>query len=242
MIDARDFLRGKKAVVFDFDGTLGDTLGLWNDVDVRLARELGYPDIDPQECHAFREEALRRHRNEENPYRAYCGDLVQKLGSTLTAAEIHARRFQISRRVLDEEVRLQPGAAAFLKRLRAMGFAMAVATTTRRANIEIYSRTNKAIRSEIHLEEVFEGFVCAEDVDHIKPDPECYVKALSLLGVAAHETFAVEDTVAGVQAARGAGLAVIGMAEPHSAADADTIRAMTDLYFEDYAAFSAWLD
>lgn len=123
-----------------------------------------------------------------------------------------------------------------------MGFAMAVATTTRRANIEIYSRTNKAIRSEIHLEEVFEGFVCAEDVDHIKPDPECYVKALSLLGVAAHETFAVEDTVAGVQAARGAGLAVIGMAEPHSAADADTIRAMTDLYFEDYAAFSAWLD
>ena len=55
MISSRDFLRGKSAVIFDFDGTLGDTIDLWNRVDVVLAEELGYPGLDPRECHAFRE-------------------------------------------------------------------------------------------------------------------------------------------------------------------------------------------
>lgn len=41
MISSRDFLRGKSAAIFDFDGTLGDTIDLWNKVDVELATELG---------------------------------------------------------------------------------------------------------------------------------------------------------------------------------------------------------
>lgn len=65
MISSRDFLRGKSAVIFDFDGTLGDTIDLWNRIDVVLAEELGYPGLDPRECHAFREAELRRHKNEE---------------------------------------------------------------------------------------------------------------------------------------------------------------------------------
>ena len=52
MISSRDFLRGKSAAIFDFDGTLGDTIDLWNKVDVELATELGYPGLDSRECHA----------------------------------------------------------------------------------------------------------------------------------------------------------------------------------------------
>ena len=80
MISSRDFLRGKSAVIFDFDGTLGDTIDLWNRIDVVLAEDLGYPGLDPRECHAFREAELRRHKNEENPYRCYCGELGKKIG------------------------------------------------------------------------------------------------------------------------------------------------------------------
>lgn len=136
MISSRDFLRGKSAVIFDFDGTLGDTIDLWNRVDVVLAGELGSPGLDPRECHAFREAALRRYKNEENPYRCYCGELGKKIGCELSAEEIHTRRYQISRRMLREDVRLRQGAAATLKRIKNLGLRMAVATTTRRANIE----------------------------------------------------------------------------------------------------------
>ena len=92
MISSRDFLRGKSAVIFDFDGTLGDTIDLWNRVDVVLAGELGSPGLDPRECHAFREAALRRYKNEENPYRCYCGELGKKIGCELSAEEIHTPR------------------------------------------------------------------------------------------------------------------------------------------------------
>lgn len=136
MISSRDFLRGKSAVIFDFDGTLGDTIDLWNRVDVVLAEELGSPGLDPRECHAFREAELRRHKNEENPYRCYCGELGKKIGCKLSAEEVHARRYQISRRMLREDVRLRQGVAATLKRIKNLGLRMAVATTTRRANIE----------------------------------------------------------------------------------------------------------
>ena len=240
MISARDFLRGKTAAVFDFDGTLADTLGIWNAVDVQLAAELGHPNADPEAWHAFREESLRRHRDEENPFRSYCGDFGAKLGSSLTAAEIHQRRFTISRRLLKNDVQLQPNAAEALKSLKALGLRLAVATTTRRANIEIYCNTNEGIRREIHLADVFEGLICAEDVERIKPDPECYVKALALLGVTPERAFAVEDTVAGLEAARAAGLKCLAMREPHSAEDAERIRSLSEVYFDDYAAFLKW--
>lgn len=242
MLTAQEFFRGKTAVVFDFDGTLGETIGLWNQVDVELAARLGEPRSDAAALHAFREDSLRRHALAENPYRSYCGDFGRRIGSKLTAEEIHAMRYQISRRMLREDVRLRPGAADLLKRLKAMGLRMAVATTTRKANMEIYCRTNEKIRSEIKLDEVFEGFVCAEDVDRIKPDGECYVKALALLGVSAHRAFAVEDTLAGVQAARAAGLECIGFAEPHSAGDEQKIRSLTTLFFDTPADFVDWLD
>lgn len=241
MIRAGDFLQDKTAVVFDFDGTLADTIGLWNAVDVRLAAELGYPDADPVKMHAFRENSLRAHRNDENPYRSYCGDFGKKIGCELSAQEIHSRRYQISRSMLRQDVRLRQGAAALLKRLKGMGLRMAVATTTRRANIEIYCRDNEWIRSEIHLEDIFEGFVCAEDVERIKPDPQCYLKALALLDVEPQQAFAVEDTLAGVQAARAAGLQCIGIAEAHSIGQIDDIKSRTSCYFEDYATFSSWL-
>lgn len=241
MISSRDFLRGKSAVIFDFDGTLGDTIDLWNRIDVVLAEELGYPGLDPRECHAFREAGLRRHKNEENPYRCYCGELGKKIGCKLSAEEVHARRYQISRRMLREDVRLRQGAAATLKRIKNLGLRMAVATTTRRANIEIYCRQNQNILNEIQLDEVFEYFVCAEDVRNIKPDPECYFRAMEYLGLPREKIFAVEDSLSGVEAATRAGLVCIGIREENSVPDAEEIKARTALYFDDYAAFLSWL-
>lgn len=143
--------------------------------------------------------------------------------------------------MLKEDVKLREGVAATLLKLKSLGLRMAVATTTRRGNIDIYCNTNERIRSELHLAEVFEGFVTAEDVERIKPDPQCYLKALELLGVRPEEAFAVEDTVAGAQAAVAAGLACIGIYEPHSAPYADELKARTAIFFEDYAAFLLWL-
>jgi sugar-phosphatase len=73
------------------------------------------------------------------------------------------------------------------------------------------------------------GLVTAEDVSRGKPDPEPYLLAASLLGRPASECAVFEDSVAGLQAARAAGVAVVvGVGGPaHDSGLAD--HAVTDL-------------
>lgn len=59
--------------------------------------------------------------------------------------------------------------------------------------------------------------VCAEDVTHGKPDPEPYLKAAKDLNAAPAECLVLEDAVAGIEAARAAGMPVIGVATTHPA-------------------------
>jgi mannitol-1-/sugar-/sorbitol-6-phosphatase len=61
--------------------------------------------------------------------------------------------------------------------------------------------------------------VGAEDVQNGKPDPECYLKAAEMLGVAASECVVVEDAPAGVRAGRDAGMSVVAVAATHTPAD-----------------------
>ena len=59
-------------VVFDLDGTLIDSIGVWNEVDRRLRERLGLPTRGEAERGAFREDALRRHAAAASPYLEYC--------------------------------------------------------------------------------------------------------------------------------------------------------------------------
>ena len=75
--------------------------------------------------------------------------------------------------------------------------------------------------------------VSADDVENGKPDPECYLKAAELLGVAPESCVVVEDAPPGIRAARLAGMAVVAVATTHPASDlseADAVaRALNDL-------------
>lgn len=69
-------------------------------------------------------------------------------------------------------------------------------------------------------------FVSADDVENGKPDPECYLKAAELLGVAPENCVVIEDAPPGIQAARSAGMAVVAVATTHPASelsDADSV-------------------
>jgi mannitol-1-/sugar-/sorbitol-6-phosphatase len=69
--------------------------------------------------------------------------------------------------------------------------------------------------------------VCAEDVSQGKPNPDAYLLAAARLAVAPSECLVVEDAPAGVQAARAAGMPVVGLTTTHSADElaADAIAA-----------------
>ena len=87
----------------------------------------------------------------------------------------------------------------------------------------------------------FGAVVTAEDVVRGKPDPEVYVRAAGAIGVAPRACLVFEDAVVGVQAAREAGMRVIGVTTAHSGDElsaAGAERAIADFDGADVADVS----
>ena len=223
----RDMLRGKKAVFFDLDGTLVDSIGVWNDADEQLARELTGSAPDREELRRFREDALRRFRGEAEPYLCYCGLLRERYGTDLTARQVQLRRQAIAHRML-EQVDYKPGADVFLRALKARGYILALTTTGRRGSLDIYRTKNRNFAEKGPIDAVFDRVYTCEDVKRIKPDPEIYRRAAEELGLPAAACLAFEDSLSGVQAAKAAGLEVCAVYDRHSDPDRAAINALAD--------------
>ena len=106
-------------------------------------------------------------------------------------------------------IELLPGAELWLKRLRASGWRQALATSAPRANVA-------AMVEVLGLAEYFGAMVAAEDVQRGKPDPQVFLMAAELLGVATYRCVVVEDAAAGVEGARSAGMRSIGVGAKHA--------------------------
>src|SRR5437899_1417736 len=102
------------------------------------------------------------------------------------------------------------GVTAFLDEVVAAGIPCAVATSASRFDVD-------RLLGRLGLRERFDAVVTAEDVRLGKPDPEVYLLAARGIGVPPRECLVFEDSVVGIQAARRAGMRVIGVTTAHTA-------------------------
>ncbi len=235
-----ELLRNKKAVLFDLDGTLVDSIGVWNEADELLARELTGAAPDRAEIRRFREDCLRRFRGEPEPYLRYCAQLKKRYETDLSPRQLHQRRQAIACGLLTE-VDYRPGADIFLRALKARGTILVLATTGRKASVDVYRTENENIRAKAPVDEIFDRVYTCEDVTAIKPDPEIYRRALDDLGLSAEDCLVFEDSLAGVQAAKGAGLETVVMYDANSDPDRPQIDALADCRVRDYPTLLAAL-
>jgi len=108
-----------------------------------------------------------------------------------------------------EDVRPIAGVHAFLNQITGNGLRLALATSAPELNIELGLQ-------KLKLENTFEHIVGKVDVSQGKPHPEVYLRSLELLGMAAENCIVFEDSKAGIQSARSAGIKVVGIASGHS--------------------------
>jgi len=107
--------------------------------------------------------------------------------------------------VAAEGLTILPGAKELLSALKSQGIPRALGSSTPRANLD-------ALFAVTGLDAYFDAVVCGSDVTQGKPDPEVFLKGAELLGISANRSVVIEDAFAGIEAARRAGMKVVGVA------------------------------
>lgn len=226
-------LTGKNAIIFDLDGTLIDSVSIWNQVDKRFIAELG-GNSDGIDVGAQRDAKLREFKSSDNPYREYCAFLGKKYSSPLTPDELVALRYKIADSLVANEIRYKPLADVFLQKLKEHGFKMAIASTTLRSNMDIYLTRNKNIIGKAPLDKIFNVILTREDASEMKPSPEIFNRAVKELDVCAEDCIIFEDSLVGVEAANAAGIDVYAVYDESAKKDRGEITRLSNAYFENY--------
>lgn len=89
-------IKAKKVIIFDLDGTLIDSIGIWNEIDRELIKTIGNGSIDNVDIGKQRDEKLKEYSKCEDSYLEYCGFLKEKYNSKMAKEEIKKLRYEIA--------------------------------------------------------------------------------------------------------------------------------------------------
>lgn len=224
----------RNTIIFDMDGTLIDSIGIWNQVDQALMAAMGGAAEEEMAVGRRRDAFLSDHGNEENPYLSYCLFLARHCGCSWSAEKVFQKRYEISRDFLIHQVDYKKGAPEVIQRLHGLGKTLVIATTTKRANMDIYRRLNENIRSKAPLDKYFTAIYTREDVSSIKPSPEVHEKLMADLGKTREECFIFEDSLAGLMAARTAGIPAGLIYDRYSEKDRDRMVPLAEAWYDSW--------
>jgi HAD superfamily hydrolase (TIGR01509 family) len=181
-----------QAVLWDMDGTLVDSEGLWSITMAELAAHLG------GELSAAAREDLTG-----SSLRRTVTTVLREVGRPDDEAAVDsAGRWLLDRTgaLFAAGLSWRPGAREALATVRAAGLRTALVTSTYRE------------LTEVALDTIGRGFdvtVCGDEVTATKPDPAPYLRAAELLGVDPARCVAVEDSPSGTASAAAAGASVL---------------------------------
>jgi pseudouridine-5'-monophosphatase len=187
-----------RAVIFDMDGLLLDTEGIYTAVTQQIASRFGKT-FDWE----VKQNTIGRGARELAEY------VVSALALPMTADDFLVEREPLLRAGF-ADAPAKPGAAALVRQLAARSVPIAVGTSSSSAYVEIKTARH---RDWFNL---FNVVVTADDreVRAAKPAPDIFLVAARRLGVAPHEVLVFEDSPFGVAAARAAGMQVIAVPDP----------------------------
>lgn len=199
-----------KAVLFDFNGVIINDEPLHRELinEILIAENLRF---NPAEYQQF---CLGRSD------RACLRDLLANRGRVVSDSyltQLISRKAQAYEQKLEsvEKLPIYPGLDDLIFKIRAAGLKIAVVSGALRSEVEL-------VLNRAKLAQYFSAIVGGEDIPASKPEPDGYLLAVERLNqqypslnLNPSECLAIEDTLVGIQAAKRAGVKVVGVAHTY---------------------------
>lgn len=219
-------LKDKKYIIFDLDGTLIDSIGVWNRTDQKLIEEFGKVSKNLDDIQSERDDFL--HNNQDSDiYLAYCEYLIKKYNFSIRDVQTLLKiRWDKSSEVLKNEMDFKSYVVELILMLKDLGFTLVLATMIIQVQLDIYSKKNKRMLEQMNIVEVFDLITRKEDVKNKKPNPEIYNKIMQYYNASPNECLIFEDSYTGVLAGKNAGIEVINIYDKYADLDRKKIKSM----------------
>ncbi|MBR3691547.1 MAG: HAD family phosphatase [Clostridia bacterium] len=207
------------AAIFDMDGTILDSMHIWEEVSVSCLRRLG---AEPKP--SFKEDVRMMTLAESAEY------CRSEYGIEASNEAIIDYIYSSVREFYDREAALKPGAEAFLRRLHAANIPMVLATATDRPFAEAALR-------RLGIRELFLEVLTCSEIGAGKNRPDIFLLAAERMNAAPAETLVFEDSYPALITARDAGFLLCGVYDRMSPDRQSELAEISHIYIRDF--FSA---
>ena len=206
-----------KGAIFDIDGTLLDSMPIWENAGARYLATLGIkakPDLKERlDALSLPEGAIY---------------MQKEYGLSVSAEDILEGVNQVVKDFYYKEAVMKPGAYALVKRLKENGVKLIIATATDKEMAKA-----ALIRNGIWQD--FMGMITCEEAGAGKTSPKVFELARQKLGTKKEETWVFEDSLYAVKTATEAGFPVCSIYDTYSVGNAKEIQRLSNIYVRDFS-------
>lgn len=211
-----------KGAIFDADGTLLDSMSVWDTIGEKYLQSIGYK---PRED-------LAKIFKKMNLHQAACY-YREEYGVSLSVNEITDGVNNMLRQYYLTETKLKPGVTDFLARLNKHGVKMCVATASDR---ELISGALYRLGVSEYFAEIF---TCASSGNG-KDSPEIYRQAAEFMNTSRADTLVFEDALYTLRTASADGFITVGVYDCHEP-EQDRVKETSDIYLTEYSDFDGFI-
>ncbi|MCD7727001.1 MAG: HAD family phosphatase [Ruminococcus sp.] len=205
-----------KGYIFDLDGTLLDSFGVWNTVDTLFLNKRGFevPSDYGREISAMGFDAAAEYTIRRFGFKEEKEDIIKEWNS-------------IAISLFESEVKLFDGARDFLLRLKKLDKKLAVATAS---HTELLAPC--LINNGVY--ELFDKIVTVNEVGCGKDSPEIYLSCAERMELAPCDCVVFEDVPKAVESAKSAGFKTVGFLSYGNESDHAELKRLSDYIIEGY--------
>ncbi len=212
----KELVDNSKAIIFDLDGTLIDSMNVWSDIDKEFFKMHDLPFEED-----YQKEIGHKGLKEIAAYTKSRYNLKE------SEDEIVTIWLDMAKEAYAYKISLKEGVKSFLDYLKSNNIKMGIATSN---SLEL----TELVLKHHDIYKYFSKVVTVNELKTNKGSPDIYLHISDSFGLTPNECIVFEDLLTGIKTAKKAGYKVVGVKEKASLDKEKEIREITDLYISNY--------